>query len=153
MGWVVKSLPGWVAGWSAVQRSTIVSSESWSPPAGNLNLGSEAGAGSRQQVPAILAASLKRRHLVQPGAEGWRPIARLPDCLALTQAATFQPGPTHPSTAAGRASFFTWSWQSSNSGGIPSENRAKFDRGLIGNVVPSSCLAGAMKCTGNIEQR
>ena len=38
--------------------------------------------------------------------------------------------------------------QSSISGGIPCENRAKFDPRLIGNVVPSSCLAGAMKCTG-----
>ena len=129
MGWVVKSLPGWVAGWSAVQRSTIVSSESWSPPAGNLNLGSEAGAGSRQQVPAILAASLKRRHLVQPGAEGWRPIARLPDCLALTQAATFQPGPTHPSTAAGRASFLP------GAGNRPTaaEFRPKIGQSLIGD--------------------
>ena len=40
-------------------------------------------------------------------------------------------------------------WQSPSSGGIPCENRAKFDPRLIGNVVPSSCLAGqALKCTG-----
>ena len=65
-----------------------------------------------------------------------------PPLFPLTQTL---PNPAHPSTA----------WRcplNRRPAAAECENRVKFDRRLIRVTVPSSCLAGAMKCTGEYRR-